>query len=50
MFSVIAIAMHLKRQTSIYNTIAISAFFILLFKPVYVFDDCLLYTSDAADE
>ncbi|MCC1483186.1 ComEC/Rec2 family competence protein [Winogradskyella immobilis] len=38
MFSVIAIAMHLKRQTSIYNTIAISAFFILLFKPVYVFD------------
>jgi competence protein ComEC len=38
MFSVIAIAMHLKRQTNIYNTIAISAFFILLFKPIYLFD------------
>lgn len=38
MFSIIAIAMHLKRQTNIYNTVAISAFFILLFQPIYVLD------------
>ena len=38
MFSVIAIAMHLKRPTNIYNTLTISAFIILLFKPIYVFD------------
>lgn len=38
MFSVVAIAMSLKRPTNIYNTLAISMFFILLFKPLYVFD------------
>ncbi len=38
MFSIIAIAMHLKRSTNIYNTIAVSAFFILLFKPNSLFD------------
>ncbi|WP_299114358.1 ComEC/Rec2 family competence protein [uncultured Winogradskyella sp.] len=37
MFSIISIAMHLKRPTNIYNTLAISAFFILLVKPVFLF-------------
>lgn len=37
MFSIISIAMHLKRPTNIYNTLAISAFFILLFKPNFLF-------------
>ncbi len=38
MFSIIAIAMHLKRPTNIYNTLAISIFVILLFKPLFLFD------------
>ncbi|MTE26501.1 ComEC/Rec2 family competence protein [Winogradskyella ouciana] len=38
MFSVISIAMHLKRPTNIYNTLAISAFLILLFKPTFLFE------------
>ncbi|MCB0399132.1 MAG: ComEC/Rec2 family competence protein [Winogradskyella sp.] len=38
MFSVISIAMHLKRSTNIYNTLAISAFFILLVKPTFLFE------------
>ncbi len=38
MFSIVAIAMHLKRPTSIYNTFAISMFIILLFKPLFLFD------------
>lgn len=38
MFSIIAIAMHLKRSTNIYNTIAVSAFFILLIEPNSLFD------------
>jgi competence protein ComEC len=38
MFTVIAIAMHLKRPTNIYNTLAISAFALLLFKPNLLFD------------
>ncbi|WP_422107313.1 ComEC/Rec2 family competence protein [Winogradskyella sp.] len=38
MFSIISIAMHLKRPTNIYNTLAISAFFILLFKPRFLFE------------
>ncbi|MHA7842259.1 MAG: ComEC/Rec2 family competence protein [Winogradskyella sp.] len=38
MFSIISIAMHLKRPTNIYNTLAISAFFILLFKPTFLFE------------
>ncbi|WP_458628812.1 ComEC/Rec2 family competence protein [Winogradskyella sp. PC D3.3] len=37
MFSIISIAMHLKRQTNIYNTLVISAFIILLFKPTFLF-------------
>jgi competence protein ComEC len=38
MFSVISIAMHLKRPTNIYNTLVISAFIILLFKPTFLFE------------
>lgn len=38
MFSIIAIGMNLKRPTNIYNTLAISMFFLLLFKPVFLFD------------
>ncbi|WP_179318084.1 ComEC/Rec2 family competence protein [Winogradskyella helgolandensis] len=37
MFSVITIAMHLKRRTNIYNTLVISAFLILLIKPTFLF-------------
>ncbi|MFP4845164.1 ComEC/Rec2 family competence protein [Winogradskyella sp. PE311] len=38
MFSVISIAMHLKRPANIYNTLVISAFIILLFKPTFLFE------------
>ncbi|RZN82470.1 MAG: ComEC family competence protein [Winogradskyella sp.] len=38
MFSIIAIAQHLKRPTNIYNTLTISAFLMLLFKPINLFD------------
>ena len=38
MFTVIAIAMNLKRPSNIYNTLAISMFFLLLFKPLLLFD------------
>ncbi|KJD31403.1 competence protein [Tamlana nanhaiensis] len=38
MFSIVAIAMNLKRPTNIYNTLAISMFFILLVKPMFLFD------------
>lgn len=38
MFSVVAIAINLKRPTNIYNTLAISMFIILLFKPLFLFD------------
>lgn len=38
MFSIISIAMHLKRSTNIYNTLVISAFFILLVKPMFLFE------------
>lgn len=38
MFSIIAIAIHLKRPTNIYNTLVISLFLILLFKPLFLFD------------
>lgn len=38
MFSVVAIALNLKRPTNIYNTLAISMFIILLFKPLFLFD------------
>lgn len=38
MFSIVAIGMHLKRPTNIYNTLAISIFVLLLFKPLFLFD------------
>lgn len=38
MFSIVAIAMNLKRPTSIYNTLAISMFILLLIKPMFLFD------------
>jgi len=38
MFSIIAIGMHLRRPTNIYNTLAISVFVLLLFKPLFLFD------------
>ncbi|WP_435413090.1 ComEC/Rec2 family competence protein [Psychroserpens mesophilus] len=38
MFSIIAIAMHLKRPTNIYNTLSISIFILLLVKPMFLFD------------
>lgn len=38
MFSIVAIAMNLKRPTNIFNTLAISMFIILLFKPMFLFD------------
>lgn len=38
MFSIIAYAMHLKRPSNIYNTLAISVFCILLVKPLFLFD------------
>lgn len=38
MFSIVTLAMHLKRPTNIYNTLAISVFFLLLCKPMFLFD------------
>lgn len=38
MFSIVAIGMNLKRPTNIYNTLAISMFVILLFKPLFLLD------------
>lgn len=38
MFSIVTIAMNLKRPTSIYNTLAISMFILLLIKPMFLFD------------
>lgn len=38
MFSIVAIAINLKRPTNVYNTLAISMFIILLFKPLFLFD------------
>jgi len=38
MFSVVAIGINIKRPTNIYNTLAISMFFLLLFKPLFLFD------------
>lgn len=38
MFSIVTIALNLKRPTNIYNTLAISVFIILLFKPMFLFD------------
>lgn len=38
MFTIVAIALNLKRFTNIYNTLAISAFVLLLCKPMFLFD------------
>jgi len=38
MFSVVAIAMHWKRPTNVYNYLVISIFLLLLFKPMFLFD------------
>lgn len=38
MFSIVAIGMNLKRPTNIYNTLAISLFILLLFKPLFLFE------------
>ncbi len=38
MFSIVAVAMNLKRPTNIFNTLAISMFLILLFRPLFVFE------------
>ena len=38
MFSIVAIASSLKRPTNVFNTLAISMFFILLFQPLYLFE------------
>ena len=38
MFSIVAIGMNLKRPTNIYNTLAISLFILLLFKPMFLFE------------
>ncbi len=38
MFSIVAIGVNLKRPTNIYNTLAISIFILLLFKPLFLFD------------
>jgi len=38
MFSIVAIAMHWKRPTNAYNSLGISMFLLLLFKPMFLFD------------
>ena len=38
MFTVFAVALNLKRPHNVYNTLAISVFLILLFKPRFLFD------------
>lgn len=38
MFSVFAVAINLKRPTNIYNTLALSMLFLLLAKPLFIFD------------
>ncbi|MBU2951222.1 ComEC family competence protein [Tamlana agarivorans] len=38
MFSILTVALNIKRPTNIYNTLAISMFVILLFKPLFIFD------------
>lgn len=38
MFSIIAFGMHLKKPTNILNTLAISVFFLLLLKPMFLFN------------
>lgn len=38
MFTVVAIAINLKRPTNVYNTLTISMFILLLWKPTFLFD------------
>ena len=38
MFSIVAIGLNFKRATNIYNTLAISMFILLLFKPTFLFE------------
>ncbi len=38
MFTVVAIGLNLKRPTNIFNTLAISMFFLLLIKPLFLFE------------
>ncbi|MFV0540488.1 MAG: ComEC/Rec2 family competence protein [Aestuariibaculum sp.] len=38
MFSILAIAINLKRPTNIYNTLVLSLLILLLFKPLFLFD------------
>jgi competence protein ComEC len=38
MFAIVAIALNLNRPTNVFNTLAISMFFLLLFKPTFLFD------------
>lgn len=38
MFSIVSIALHWKRATNIYNTLAVSVFILLLCKPLFLFD------------
>ena len=38
MFTVVAIALNLKRPTNVYNTLTISMFILLLWKPTFLFD------------
>ena len=38
MFTIVAIAMNLNRPTNVFNTLAISMFILLLFKPTFLFD------------
>ncbi len=38
MFTVVAIALNLKRPTNVYNTLTISMFILLLWKPTFIFD------------
>lgn len=38
MFSIVAFAMHIKRPSNIYNTLAFSILLLVLFKPLIIFD------------
>lgn len=38
MFTAVAIAMHLKRPTNIFNTLALSIFILLIFKPTFIYE------------
>ncbi|MCC9071978.1 competence protein ComEC family protein [Flavobacterium sp. F-65] len=38
MFSFVAIGIHLRRSVNIYHTLLVSIFFLLLFKPAFIFD------------